>query len=52
VFIKFALKIYFITKKTNAYILDNIIHIGHRHGRDRMVAGFATACAIGGYIKT
>jgi hypothetical protein len=27
VFIKFALKIYFITKKTNAYILDNSIHI-------------------------
>ena len=49
VFIKFALKIYFITKKTNVYILDNSIHIRHRHGRNRMVVGFTTAYAISAY---
>ena len=49
VFIKFALKMYFIIKKTNAYIFDNSIHIWHRHDRDRMVVGFTTACAISGY---
>ena len=45
-FIKFVLKIYFIIKKTNAYILDNSIYIRHRHGHDRMVV---TAYAISGY---
>jgi hypothetical protein len=36
-------------KKKEQKLLDNSIHIGYRHDRDRMVVGFTTACAISGY---
>jgi len=49
VFIKFAIKIYFITKMTNAYILDNRIYIRCRRGRDRIVVGFTATYAISAY---